>query len=489
MVFRTPADITADAETGGLRRALIVTALKPEMQAVRSHLTHLVSSSGRVGTVYECGRFTAEGEDWLVVVAECGPGNHAAHNVVTNAAIDFPGCELVLFSGIAGSRKSEAPIGSVIAASQVYNPYSGKYADGEFSSWPRELRIDHRLAQLARKVSRDEDWHNRIRPMLNGPELPPPHERPQPFPPKSFVAPIVAVEAVVADTTSDLARLIDEHDSDAHAIEMEGYGAVFAAEMDRIPSLVVRGISDMLAGKTAQRDAFHQPLAAIFAAAFTFELLDLWSQSQSRPPATPTPSRPLVTGSLPGQPSVPPCPLATAGNGDRVAEVTVVLNFDGDASDFPPERAEAITATIAREVGIPVRIVKCEPGSYRLFIASEGKMQRLPTDILRRKLSEEHGVELLGAVDIGEYEHIRELEAEIERPSCAALLAYRAARRPAPYSARSPSTVEYRPGARHSTTVVLGLPGQESLAPGHLQRDGCTRRLAHAGAKGGSAAT
>jgi nucleoside phosphorylase len=465
MVFRTPADIAADAEVRGLRRALIVTALKPEMQAVRAHLTHLVSSSGRIGTVYECGRFTAEGEDWLIVVAECGPGNYAAHSVVTNALIDFPGCELVLFSGIAGSRKSDAPIGSVIAASHVYNPYSGKYAKGEFSSRPRELRIDHRLVQLARKVSRDEDWHSRIRPMLNGPVLPPSNDCPQPFPPGSFVAPIVAVEAVVADPESDLACIIDEHGSDAHAVEMEGYGAVFAADMEGIPILVVRGISDMLAGKTAQRDAVDQPLAAIFAAAFTFELLNLWSHSQSRPPAAPTPGRPLVKA---GSPSAPPCPPAVGiavRKSDPLADVTVVFNFDGDASEFPPERAEAIAATVARELGIPTRIVKSETGSYRLFIAFEGKIEALPTDALRRKLDEEHGVELLGAVDVREYEHIRAFEAEIER--CSRGLLSWPTKLPDGRHLIRPEVDQLWNIVRervHSTTVVLGAPGSGKSA-------------------------
>ena len=85
--------------------------------------------------------------------------------------------------------------------------------------------------------------------------------------------------------------MIEEHGSDAHAVEMEGYGAVFAAEMERIPIMVVRGISDMLAGKTAQGDAVLQPRAAIFAAAFTCELLNLWGQSQ---PRTPTARRPAA---------------------------------------------------------------------------------------------------------------------------------------------------------------------------------------------------
>jgi hypothetical protein len=104
--------------------------------------------------------------------------------------------------------------------------------------------------------------------------------------------------------------VIEEHGSDAHAVEMEGYGAVFAAEMERIPIMVVRGISDMLAGKTAQGDAVLQPLAAIFAAAFTFELLNLWGQSQPRTPTAPAPSSPAATGAPPGLPPAPPCPPA-----------------------------------------------------------------------------------------------------------------------------------------------------------------------------------
>lgn len=467
MVFRTPAEIAADVETGELRRVLIVTALKPEMQAVRAHLTYLASSSGRSGTVYECGQFTAEGEDWLVVVAECGPGNHAAHSVVTNAVIDFNGFELVLFSGIAGSRKSDAPIGSVIAASQVYNPYSGKYANGDFSSRPRAVPIDHRLEQLARKVSRDESWHARIRPMLNASELPSLNDYLAPFPPASFVAPIVAVEAVVGDPESELARMIDEHGSDAHAVEMEGYGAVFAAGMERIPIMVVRSISDMLAGKTAQGDAVLQPLAAIFAAAFTFELLNLWSQSQPRPATPPMPSSPTATGSPLGSPPAPSHP-PTAGvaatrtrTGDTPAEVTVVvLNFDGDSSEFPPERVQAIVATLAREAGVPVRIVKSETGSYRLFIAFDGKIERLPTDALRKKLGEEHGVELFGAVNESEYEYIRTLEAEIERPSHA-LISWPTQLPDGRHLTRPEvdqlwNIVTER---EHSTTVVLGGPG------------------------------
>ena len=125
MTFQTPTEILTDGDARGLRRALVVTALPIEMRAVQAHLEQLASSFGRDGTIYECGQFSGEGTEWLVVVAECGAGNYAAQSVVTYALNSFDAFETVLFIGVAGSRKSEAPIGSVIASSYVYNPYSG----------------------------------------------------------------------------------------------------------------------------------------------------------------------------------------------------------------------------------------------------------------------------------------------------------------------------------------------------------------------------
>ena len=182
MTFKTPAQIIADAGTRDLRHVLIVTPLEHEMQAVQAHIRYLASATGKSGTVYECGDFTAEGDEWLVVVAQSDPGNHPAQYAVTWAHAEFGDFELVLLSGVAGSRKSDVPMGSVIAATQVYTPYSGKYDDGEFASRPRTIPIDHRLVQLALKVSRDRQWHGRIPSLFNGDPLPPPEGWPQPFP-------------------------------------------------------------------------------------------------------------------------------------------------------------------------------------------------------------------------------------------------------------------------------------------------------------------
>jgi hypothetical protein len=72
----TAAEVMQDAEARGLRRVLIVTALPIEMKAVRAHLTELGSCPARDGNVYECGQFSGQGDEWLVVVAESGAGTH-----------------------------------------------------------------------------------------------------------------------------------------------------------------------------------------------------------------------------------------------------------------------------------------------------------------------------------------------------------------------------------------------------------------------------
>lgn len=274
--LKTPAEILSEADAKGLRRVLVVTALPLEMHAVQAHLTPIGTAYGRNGTIYECGTFAADDADWCVMVVECGEGNHASLFVVTDAHLDFGDFELVLFIGVAGSCKSDTPIGSVVAANHVYTPYTGKYGPGGFASRPRMLSIHYALVQLARKICRDNHWQARITPPLDH-RLPSAEDYPQPNPPTAHVAPIVAVEAVADDPGSDLAKMIAEFASDAHGVEMEGYGAMFAADRERTPAIVIRGISDMTTNKADATDEVRQPVAAAHAAAFGFEMLNYWS--------------------------------------------------------------------------------------------------------------------------------------------------------------------------------------------------------------------
>ena len=459
-MIRTAAEILQDAASREMRRALIVTALPIEMKAVRAHLKDLGSCTGRGGTIYECGQFTGQGDEWLVVVAESGAGTHPAQSVVTYAHYEFGTFEVLLFVGIGASRKPEVPIGSVVASSYVYLPYSGKYSPSGFTSRPHSLQIDERLIGLAKKIQRDEEWPDRIRPPLKG-KLPALCDYPQPFPPAALIAPIVSVEAVSANPDSELEKLITQNCGDAHALDMEGYGAVFAANREQTPSMVIRGISDMRGGKDPELDLIHQPVAAVHAAAFGFELLNAWGQSY-RPV-------PKVGGLRPDlSPAQEPLSAPVSGPDDGSAvKCTLVLNFEGSAEDYSPEKIAELVEVLRRATGNPaIRVVGSEPGSFRLLIeAGLGDLTKINSNPVRQKLATEHGVELLGAVNEGEYRAVQGIAEQFQSAS-RALLDWPQCLPDGTWIDRPEIEQLLRiiDETEYSTTAVLGLPGSGKSA-------------------------
>ena len=197
--------------------------------------------------------------------------------MAVHAHSHFGGFDAQLFVGVGGSRKRDAPIGSVVASSQVYWAHGGKHdADG----WPARPQVfpSHgRLVGLARKVGRDDEWQKRIRDAA-GRRLESGDSDPNGRKPIALVAPIVSGEAVLADRKSELEASIARNYGDAHVVEMEGFGAQSAAHRMDIPSIVIRGISDLTHhDKSPDDDAELQPVAARHAAAFAFELLHQWT--------------------------------------------------------------------------------------------------------------------------------------------------------------------------------------------------------------------
>ena len=345
------------------------------MRAVQAHLTDLGSCVGRDGTIYECGTFPALGQDWLVVVAETGAGTHPAQSVVTYAHTSLGPFEVQIFVGVGGSRKSEVATGSVVASNHVYMPYSGKYGDEGWSSRPRTYPIDNRLVGLARKICRDEEWLARIQPPLKG-ELPAQEVYPVPFPPRALVAPIVSVEAVSANPKSALEQHLSENYGDACVVEMEGYGAIFAANLERTPSILIRGISDMTGivamaapdkkaepDKTPENDALRQPVAACHAAAFGFELLSVWGQLYLLPlsPASTIPMQP-ADDALKAAPTVK---MSNAQPAKAAPSGKLVVNLEGSPDEYPPERVAAILEALRKAAGsTEITIVRTDCGFF-----------------------------------------------------------------------------------------------------------------------------
>ena len=469
MAVRTKEEVVEYSRAHGLRRALVITALALEMRAVRAHLKPLGSVLGRSGTIYECGQFSGDGSEWLVVVVESGAGTHPAHAVVTSAQIDFSGFEIMVFVGIAASRKAEAPIGSVVASSILYSPLTGKFdAERGHTGRPRPVYPDRDLVGVAQKVERDGEWAARIRNPLRETLLDVSDARyPKPFPPQAFIAPIASLEAVSADPKSEPEAHISQNYSDTLAIEMEGYGAAYAANLEQTPLIVIRGISDMRSGKIAELDAIHQPVAAAHASAFTFEVISVWAQFRRIDAATSiasTPSPPQLPSSAPPSPAKPKPPVSNAAVS---AQNILVLNFAGAKADFPPAKVDQILETLRQIAGNPaLKVISTEEGSFRMLISGSAEdRNKIDKPETYETLLRERSVRLIGVVSGEQYAAAKSVEELLNRAS-RDLLDWPqelpdGTRLPRPELQRLLSLVEE---ANSSTTALTGPPGSGKSA-------------------------
>ncbi|MBM0743958.1 hypothetical protein JOY44_20425 [Phormidium sp. CLA17] len=244
-------------------RAVILTALPVEYLAVRTHLTEIREEMHPQGTIYERGKFIANGQEWEVGIAEVGAGNAGAA-VEAERAIAYFKPDILFFVGIAGGIKDVA-IGDVVAATEVYGYESGKVGE-QFFTRPALGQSAYALVQRAKAEARNEEWLQRL---FNS----------STSQPRVFVAPIAAGEKVVASKESDVLNFIRGSYNDAIAVEMEGFGFLSAAfAYPNIKAIVIRGISDLIQDKNAA-DPIHgnekerQERASHNVSAFAFEML------------------------------------------------------------------------------------------------------------------------------------------------------------------------------------------------------------------------
>ena len=242
--------------------AVVLTALPVEYLAVRKFLMGLREVVHSQGTVYEQGIFVGDGFEWSVGIAEVGAGNAGAA-IEAERAISFFKPDVLLFVGIAGGLKDDVQIGDVVAATKVYGYEAGKVTDAGFLTRPDAGKSASALVQRARAEAKKDDWLGRGE--IKGQ-------------PKVVVGAIAAGDKVLADTDSEVFKLLRSAYNDAIAVEMEGYGFLSAAfAYPSIKSIVVRGISDMVAGKNDDagqgKEVDRHVWASNHASAFAFEML------------------------------------------------------------------------------------------------------------------------------------------------------------------------------------------------------------------------
>ncbi|WP_439384544.1 phosphorylase family protein [Amycolatopsis lexingtonensis] len=243
---------------------VICTALDVEYRAVREHVRGPFTEREERGALYDVGAFGP----WTVALAQTGAGNTQA-GVELERAISVFRPRVVLFVGVAGGRK-DVSLGDVVVADHVYDYESGKDTTDGYLPRIKTAAASMPLVRRAQRLARDSAWQHRIRPAA--PETVP----------RAVVKPIAAGGKVVAGTASATARFLERHCGDAAAVEMEAHGFLYGAYVNEgVQALVVRGISDLLSGKTGTADEHWQPVASRHAAAFAFELLTVLSARES----------------------------------------------------------------------------------------------------------------------------------------------------------------------------------------------------------------
>lgn len=230
--------------------AIIVTALPVEFDAVKNQLGEGTTEVGEQGMRY----VVIARANTKVVLFSTGAGNVDAAIEVERAIARY-NPRYLFFVGVAGGLK-DVSIGDVVAATKIYSYESGKSAN-EFLARPKMGESSYYLVQLAHEVARRDA---RV-PLSEKPSV--------------FVGPLVAGEKVIVSLGAHELETIRSRYSDALALEMEGYGVLRVAySREQIRMIVIRGISDHLAGKTQADAAGSQARASANAASFALSMLD-----------------------------------------------------------------------------------------------------------------------------------------------------------------------------------------------------------------------
>jgi nucleoside phosphorylase len=249
------AELTPSSTAPHMRRAVILAALEVETRAVLRHLPDLKEEVVR-DTVFHRGRF----ENWDIAVVEVGAGNYPAATIAERALTHY-NPEVALFVGVAGGVKDVA-LGDVVIATKIYGYEAGKETKRGFKVRPSVLVSSHALEQRGRVLRQKTDWKTRLNPLFADTGK------------KIHVGPIAAGEKVVASSQGPVAQFLREHYGDTLAVEMEGRGFLEGVHINApVQGCVVRGISDLLGGKSSADAKGWQEIAADAASAVAFEIL------------------------------------------------------------------------------------------------------------------------------------------------------------------------------------------------------------------------
>jgi nucleoside phosphorylase len=227
-------------------RALILTVLAGERQAVQVHLTDLKKEIFR-DSIYSRGAFTSENQTWDILITQCAMGNMNITSEIQKA-IDYFNPQIIVSVGL-GAGLKDTKIGDVVVATRIYLHGSEAFSGVRVDVFGRTNRI----MRLAQAIASSGDWQRRSRNQASN----------------AFLSSIISSEKII--DSLNLRELLRSAHPDARALDMESAGILATLRRySSIKTLVVRGISDFADG--AKIDSF-QEVAAQHASAFAFALL------------------------------------------------------------------------------------------------------------------------------------------------------------------------------------------------------------------------
>lgn len=244
---------------------IILTALEVERLAIEQHLNNIEPVlHPETGTDYTKGTYSSNGRIIDVIVARTDQTNVNAA-IETERAISHFEPEYVFFAGVAGGLK-DVKVGDIIIGRDVYGYERGKAEENNFKPRPQFGASSYALERLAGQYAKSSGWE-RKRVELLDPEFAPVIS--------TYTGTIASGEKVDASIDSNLHKFLKQNASHALGIEMEGLGFLEVCRMrPLVKTLLLRGISDLVDGKSHMDGKGSQLYASVNVAAFLFGLLE-----------------------------------------------------------------------------------------------------------------------------------------------------------------------------------------------------------------------
>lgn len=252
---------------------VIQTAIALEQHAVVSKLSNVnIYEHPESKTQYKVGNYISNGNKLQIVVGRTNQTNINAA-IETERVIQHFNPAYIFFVGVAGGLK-DVTIGDIVIGTDVYGYESGKSAN-EFLPRPKFAFSSYELEMKAVDFSNSDEWKDKSASIIN-----------QKFQEKVSVCPgtIASGDIVVASVNSELFNFLKTNCSHALAVEMEGLGFLEACRpYPLIKSLLIRGISDLVDGKSVSDKEGSQPYASNNATEFLFGFIDFLGIKQEIP--------------------------------------------------------------------------------------------------------------------------------------------------------------------------------------------------------------